>query len=123
MSGAVENWDSELLVPAQGRLVYMGQEQAHFVHFHEPTPGLLRPKKKKKKKATPQPPAPSPPVGEDWEAEIAATNPPPPAVRGLGCRDCEILVGVNNRHNIGYTLWCSDLDTRVGYEELFRGEQ
>jgi hypothetical protein len=72
MSGAVENWDEELLVPAQGRLVNMGQGQAHYVYFHEPTSPLLWPKKKKKK-ATHQPPAPA--VGEDWEAEIAATPP------------------------------------------------
>jgi hypothetical protein len=59
MSGAVEDWE-ELLVPAQGRLVYVGQGQCQFVHFHEPTPGLLWPKKKrrKKKKAASQPPAP-----------------------------------------------------------------
>jgi hypothetical protein len=56
MSGAVEDWESELLVPAQGRLVYTGQGQCHFVHFHEATPALLWPKKKrrkKKKKASP----------------------------------------------------------------------
>ena len=74
----MEDWDSELLVPAQGRLVYVGQGQAHFVHFHEPTPGMLWPKRKrkKKKKAKSQPPAPAPPAGEDWEAEIS-----PPAPR------------------------------------------
>jgi hypothetical protein len=67
----VENWDEELLVPAQGRLVFVGQGQCHFTHFHEPTSGILWPKKKKKKKkATPQPPVPSP--WEDWEAEIQA---------------------------------------------------
>jgi hypothetical protein len=68
-----EDWDSELLVPAQGRLVYVGQGQAHFVHFHEATPGILWPTKKKKtKKATPQPPEPA----EDWEAEISPPAPP-----------------------------------------------
>jgi hypothetical protein len=36
-----EDWDEELLVPAQGRLVYVGQGQCHFAHFHQPTPGLL----------------------------------------------------------------------------------
>jgi hypothetical protein len=76
-----EDWDEELLVPAQGRLVYVGQGQAHYVFFHEPTPQLLWPKKKKKKKkkkkATPQPPAPAPPP-EDWEAEI---SPPAAASR------------------------------------------
>jgi hypothetical protein len=75
---ASENWNEELLVPAQGRLVYVGQGQAQFVHFHEPTPGLLWPKKKtrRKKKAVSQPPAPSPPVGEDWEADICPPAPP-----------------------------------------------
>jgi hypothetical protein len=56
------------------------------MHFHEPTPGILWPKKKKKKKkATPQPPAPSP--GEDWEAEI---SPPAAAFRQLEDWDAEI---------------------------------
>jgi hypothetical protein len=75
MSG--EDWDSELLVQAQGRLVYVGQGQCHFTYFHEPTPGILWPKKKrrKKKKATPQP-VPALPVGEDWEAEISPPAPP-----------------------------------------------
>jgi hypothetical protein len=41
MAAAVESWDEELLVPAQGRLVYVGQGQCHFAHFHEPIPGLL----------------------------------------------------------------------------------
>jgi hypothetical protein len=73
-----EDWDAELLVPAQGRLVYVEQGQCHYTYFHEPTPGLLWPKKKKKKKkaSTPQPP-PVPelrPV-EDWDAEIAASQP------------------------------------------------
>jgi hypothetical protein len=72
----VENWDEELLVPAQGRLVYMGQGQCHYVFFHEATPAVLWPKKRrKKKKTTPQPPAP--PVGEYWEAEIQAAAAPP----------------------------------------------
>jgi hypothetical protein len=78
----VEDWDEELLVPAQGRLVYVGQGQMHYTYFHEPTPGLLWPKKKrkkKKKKAKSQPPAPAPapelrPV-EDWEAEICPPAP------------------------------------------------
>jgi hypothetical protein len=52
--------------------------------FHEPTPGLLWPKKKekKKKKAKSQPPAPAPvpppapaPPGEDWEEEICLPAP------------------------------------------------
>jgi hypothetical protein len=73
----MEDWDEELLVPAQGRLVYVGQGQAHYVFFHKPTPQLLWPKKKKKKKTTPQPPAPAPPVGEDWEAEISRLQLPP----------------------------------------------
>jgi hypothetical protein len=68
MSG--EDWDSELLVPAQGRLVYVGQGQAHLVHFHEPTPGMLWPKKKKKKKKAKSQPALAPSL-EDWEAEIS----------------------------------------------------
>jgi hypothetical protein len=80
----VDDWDTELLVPAQGRLVYVGQGQMHYTYFHEPTPGLLWPKKKrkKKKKAKSQPPpapvpAPAPvPSLEDWEAEIC-----PPALR------------------------------------------
>jgi hypothetical protein len=70
-----EDWDSELLVPAQGRLVYVGQGQCHFVHFHDATPGLLWPnkkkKKKKKKKVVSQPPVQAPPIGEDWVAEIS----------------------------------------------------
>jgi hypothetical protein len=100
MAGA-EDWDSELLVPAQGRLVYVGQGQCHYTYFHQPTPGLLWPKKKRKKKrkkaksqppSAPEPapaPAPTPmPVDwEDWEeicppapkedrdAEIAASQP------------------------------------------------
>jgi hypothetical protein len=83
----VENWD-ELLVPAQGRLVYVGQGQYHYVHFHEPTPGILWPKKKrrKKKKPTPQPPAPSEPA-EDWKAEI---SPPVAAYPQLEDWDAEI---------------------------------
>jgi hypothetical protein len=73
-----EDRDSELLVPAQGRLVYVGQGQCQYTFFHEPTPGLLWPKKKRKKKkkaSTPQLPAPAP-VGENWEEEIC-----PPAPR------------------------------------------
>jgi hypothetical protein len=89
MAEAVENWDAELLVPAQGRLMYLGQGQCHYTRLHEPTPGLLWPKKKrrkkKKKKATLQPPAP--PVGEDWEAEI---SPPAAASRQLEDWDAEI---------------------------------
>ena len=110
-----EDWDAELLVPAQGRLVYVGQGQSHYTFFHQPTPGLQYPKrkrrrgkKKKKKSTSPQPlsapePAPAPidwddweercqtsphwqpedweleicppaPVGEDWDAEIAASQ-------------------------------------------------
>jgi hypothetical protein len=95
---AGEDWDSELLVPAQGRLVYVGQGQCHYTFFHEPTPGLLYPKRKKKRKrgkkkstSLQSPPAPLPPPpppapidwgdweemcqGEDWE-EIC-----PPAPR------------------------------------------
>jgi hypothetical protein len=79
MAGADENWDAELLVPIQVRLVYVGQGVAQYVHFHELTPGILWPKKKrrrKKKKAASQPPAPAPPVGKDWEAEISPPTPP-----------------------------------------------
>jgi hypothetical protein len=65
----VKDWEKELLMPVQGRLVYMGQGQCHYLHFHEATPGLLWPKKKKK--AASQPPEPA----EDWEAEI---SPPAP---------------------------------------------
>jgi hypothetical protein len=90
MSGAVEDWDSELLVPAQGRLVYVGQGQCHYTFFHEATPGLLWPKKKrkkkKKKKAAPQPPVPAPSL-EDWEAEI---SPPAAAYPQLEDWDAEI---------------------------------
>ena len=76
--GGGEDWDAELLVPAPGRLVYVGQGQCHYTFFHQPTPDLLYPKrkkkkKKKKKKAAPEP-APPPPV-EDWDAEIAASQP------------------------------------------------
>jgi hypothetical protein len=51
-----EDWEKELLITAPGRLVYMGQGQAHDVHFHQETPDPLWPKKKKKKASTPQPP-------------------------------------------------------------------
>jgi hypothetical protein len=69
-SQVAENWE-KLLVPAPGRLVYMGQGQMHYVHFHKGTPDPLWPKKKrKKKKATPQPTPPVP--AEDWDAEIAS---------------------------------------------------
>jgi hypothetical protein len=104
---AGEDWDSELLVPAQGRLLYVGQGQSRYTFFHHSTPSLLWPKKKrrkrKKKTASPQPPPPPPeptpvppatidwddweetcqtvpptpaqaPVGEDWDAEIAASQ-------------------------------------------------
>jgi hypothetical protein len=90
-----EDWDVELLVPTQGRLVYVGQGQCHYTYFHEPTPGLLWPKKKKKAKSQPPsapapvpvPPAPAPSLEdweeeiclpaprEDWDAEIAASQP------------------------------------------------
>jgi hypothetical protein len=65
-----EDWEKELLVPAPGGLVYMGQGQAHYVYFHQDTPDPLWPKKKK----TPQPaPTPQEPA-EDWDAEIAASQ-------------------------------------------------
>jgi hypothetical protein len=81
-----ENWEEELLVP--GRMVYVGQGESQFVHFHEPAPGLLYPKRRKKKKkkrtATPQlpPPEPAPlspaPIDwSDWE-EICQFAPLPP---------------------------------------------
>ena len=74
-----EDWEKELLVPAPGRLVYMGQGQMHYVHFHKGTPDPLWPKrkrkkKKKKKKAAPEPPPPAPAPKEDWDAEIAASR-------------------------------------------------
>jgi hypothetical protein len=80
-----EDWDSELLVPAQGRLVYVGQGQSHFAHFHQPTPGLLWPKRKRKKrgkkKGTREPPpepapesAPAPIDWDDWD-ERCQTSP------------------------------------------------
>jgi hypothetical protein len=98
LTPAVEDWDEELLVPAQGRLVYVGQGQCQYTYFHQPTPGLLWPKKKRKKKKAksqppsasapePVPPAPAPVDWEDWEeicppapredwdAEIAASQP------------------------------------------------
>jgi hypothetical protein len=68
----VEDWDEELLVPAQGRLVYVCQGQCHYTYFQQLTPGLLWPKKKKKKATSQQAPAPS---LEDWDAEIAASQP------------------------------------------------
>jgi hypothetical protein len=46
----IEDWEVELLVPAQGRLVYVCQGQFHFAHFHESNPGLLYPKRKKRKR-------------------------------------------------------------------------
>jgi hypothetical protein len=86
MAEQEEDWEKEMRVPAQGRLVYMGQGQCHFVHFHEATPAPLWPKKKKKKKkkkkatsspeSPPPPPSSSPPEpAEDWEAEITAAAP------------------------------------------------
>jgi hypothetical protein len=75
MAEKKEDWEKELLVPAPGRLVYMGQGQMHYVHFHKGTPDPLWPKKKKKKKkaSTPQPPpVPELQPVEDWDAEIAA---------------------------------------------------
>jgi hypothetical protein len=86
----VEDWDQELLVPAQGRLVYVGQGQCQYTFFHEPTPGLLYPKKKrKKKKGRSQPPEPAPepvpPAPIDWEDWEEFCLPAPP--RRLGCRD------------------------------------
>jgi hypothetical protein len=80
MAEKEEDWEKELLIPAPGHLVYMGQGQVHYVYFHQGTPDPLWPKKKKKKKkkkaSTPQPP-PVPelrPV-EDWGAEITASQP------------------------------------------------
>jgi hypothetical protein len=81
-----ENWDEELLVP--GRMVYVGQGQAHYTFFDQPAPGLLYPKrrrKKKKKRTSPQPPtppvalSPAPIDWEDWE-ELCQFSPPPPPV-------------------------------------------
>jgi hypothetical protein len=71
-----EDCEKELLVPAQVRLLYMGQGQVHYVYFHQGTPDPLWPKKKKKKNKaiTPQT-APTPPPAEDWDAEIAASPP------------------------------------------------
>jgi hypothetical protein len=67
-----EEYREELLVPAPGRLVYMGQGQMHYVHVHKGTPDPLWPKKKKRrKKKAPQ---------------------PPPAQTRLGCRDRGIPV-------------------------------
>jgi hypothetical protein len=89
MADKEEDWEKELLVPTSGRLVYMGQGQMQYVHFHKGTPDPLWPKKKKKKKKTPPPAsftttveelgcrnsenAGSPPK-EDWDAEIAASQ-------------------------------------------------
>jgi hypothetical protein len=74
-----EDWEKELLVPAPGRLVYMGQGQVHYVYLHQGTPDPLWPKKKKKKKKKkaapePVPPEPAPEPKEDWDAEIAASQ-------------------------------------------------
>jgi hypothetical protein len=85
-----ENWDEELLVPAQGRMVYVGQGVSQFTHFHEPAPGMLYPKRRKKKKkkalSSLQPPPPPPPAADpvpidwsDWE-EISQFSPPPPVI-------------------------------------------
>ena len=65
-----EDWEKELLIPAPGRLVYMGQGQVHYVYFHQGTPDPLWPKKKKKKKTLQSAPEP-----KDWDAEIAASQP------------------------------------------------
>ena len=48
--GGGEDWDTELLVPAQGRLVYVGQGQSQYTFFHQSSPGLQYPKKKKRKR-------------------------------------------------------------------------
>ena len=89
-----EDWDEELMVPAQGRLVHVGQGQMHYSYFQQPTPGLLWPKKKKrrkrgKKKASSSPqspppepdPAPLPPAPIDWSdwEELCQSAPPTPA--------------------------------------------
>jgi hypothetical protein len=86
-----EDWDEELLVPAQGRMVYVGQGQSHFTHFHEPAPGMLYPKRRRKKKKKARsslqpPPPPPPPAAEpapidwsDWE-ELCQFGPPEPPV-------------------------------------------
>jgi hypothetical protein len=78
MAEKTDDWEKELLVPAPGRLVYMGQGQMHYVHFHKGTPDPLWPKKKKKKKkkkTAPEPAPPEPEPAEDWDAEIAASQP------------------------------------------------
>jgi hypothetical protein len=92
-NGGGEDWEAELMVPAQGRLFYVGQGQSQYTFFHQPTPGLLyakRKRKKRKKKAssTPQlpPPEPAPlsptPIDwSDWE-EMCQSAPPPPAPVG-----------------------------------------
>jgi hypothetical protein len=85
-----EDWDSELLVPAQGRLVYMGQGQCHYVHFHQPTPQLLWPKKKKKKA---RPSASS--NTSRASGGLGCRDRGIPAQRKLGCRDCGIPVKTN----------------------------
>jgi hypothetical protein len=82
-----EDWEAELLVPAQGRLVYVGQGQMHYTYFHEPTPGMLWPKKKKKKKkGNSQPPEPAPepvpPAPIDWE-DWEEICPPAPVRIGM----------------------------------------
>jgi hypothetical protein len=88
--GGGEDWDSELLVPAQGRLLYVGQGESRYTFFHQSTPGLLWPKKKrrkrKKKTASLQPPPPEPaplppaPINRgDWE-ELCQSAPPTPAL-------------------------------------------
>jgi hypothetical protein len=77
-SGGGEDWDEELLVPAQGRLLYVGQGESRYTYFHQQTPGMLWPKKKKKKSTSPQPPPPPAPIDwSDWE-ELCQTAPSPP---------------------------------------------
>jgi hypothetical protein len=99
-----ENWDEELLVPAQGRLLYVGQGESHYTYFHQQIPGMVYPKRRKKKKkkkkkkgsSSPQPPPPTPasepaPIDwSDWEELCQTSPPPPPAPSPLEDWDAEI---------------------------------
>jgi hypothetical protein len=48
-----EDWEKEKLIPAPGRVVYIGQGKVHYVYFHQWILNLLRPKNRRKKKKKP----------------------------------------------------------------------
>ena len=80
-------------------MLYVGQGQSQYTFFHQPTPGLLWPKKKRKKRGKkkarsslqPPPalePEPAPIDWDDW-AELCQSTPPAPTFMG---KDCELEI-------------------------------